>query len=99
MRNLYTFCTTTRIEEKVNLNKKIIQLFLFLFTLTPFINAQDNSSKNTYSMSLQELWNLEVTSASNMKEKLSEAPANVIIITQEDIKNGGGRFKYLMQVF
>ena len=40
-------------------------------------------------MSLEDLTKIEVTSVSKHKEKLSEAPAAIFVITQEDIRRSG----------
>jgi outer membrane receptor protein involved in Fe transport len=40
-------------------------------------------------LSLEELMNVHVVSASNMSEKLSEAPATVIVITAKDLRDRG----------
>ncbi|WP_168171502.1 TonB-dependent receptor [Lacimicrobium sp. SS2-24] len=48
--------------------------------------AQD---KDLFSMSIDELMNIEVVSASNMKERLIDAPATIIVISKEDIRQRG----------
>jgi outer membrane receptor protein involved in Fe transport len=48
-------------------------------------------------MSLEELMDVPVTSASNAPEKLSEAPAEVIILTREDLEQRG--YRQLVDVF
>src|SRR5947207_10673735 len=40
-------------------------------------------------MSLEDLTKIEVTSVSKHKEKLSDAPAAIFVITQEDIRRSG----------
>jgi len=42
-------------------------------------------------LSLEELMNVHVVTASNMSERLSEAPATVIVISREDIRRRGYR--------
>lgn len=49
------------------------------------------------SLNLADLLNLEIVSASNMAEELSDAPATVLVITSEDISNRG--YTDLMEIF
>ena len=42
-------------------------------------------------LSLEELLNVEVTSVSRREEKVSEAPASIHLITQDDIRRSGAR--------
>ncbi len=63
--------------QEVDVNNNIINIVL--------------SSKNTdiFDLSLEELMQLEVETATGRSEKISEAPANIIVISQEDIKKRG----------
>jgi iron complex outermembrane receptor protein len=45
--------------------------------------------KNLFSLSLEELGDIEVTSVSGRAEKLSSAPASIYVITGEDIRRSG----------
>lgn len=45
--------------------------------------------ENIYNMSLEELMNIQIISASNVTEKLSEAPATIIVLTAQDLKDRG----------
>jgi len=47
------------------------------------------SEVEIFDLSLEELMNMEVVSASNVKEKLSLAPATIIVITDKDISERG----------
>lgn len=51
--------------------------------------ADQSAAPNLSEATLQELMNMEVTSVSKKKEKLSRAAAAVYVITQEDIENSG----------
>jgi len=51
--------------------------------------ADTNSIQSLKRMSLDDLMNVEITSVSKKEEKLSEAPAAVYVLTQEDIHRSG----------
>jgi iron complex outermembrane receptor protein len=51
--------------------------------------ADTNSIQALKRMSLDDLMNVEITSVSKKEEKLSEAPAAVYVLTQEDIHRSG----------
>ena len=66
--------------------------FLLIFGSYTSLNAQETDSLNIddiFKMSLEELMDMKITSASNIQESTSDAPATVIVITQEDIQNRG----------
>jgi len=52
-------------------------------------SAQSAARGNLADLSLEELANLEVTSVSRRRERLSDAPASIFVITQEDIRRSG----------
>jgi outer membrane cobalamin receptor len=54
------------------------------------------SDVDLFDMSLEDLMNIEVVSASNKNEKLSEAPATTIVITKEQIQNRG--YKDMLEI-
>ena len=80
-------------------------LALILFSLTIAINtplsAQDQAKGKTndmtpeeedeylQSLSLEELLNLEITTAGKQKEKISDIPASIVVVTREDIDTYG----------
>lgn len=56
-----------------------------------------------FELTLEELLSLEVTTASRQKEKITEAPANIVVITEDEIEQYGWRdlkdiFKAIPQV-
>ncbi len=53
------------------------------------IPYHDSLAQSLFSMSLDQLLEMEVMSASNTAEKLNRAPATVIVITKEDIAERG----------
>lgn len=68
-----------------------ISLVFVLFACTSSINstfAQDSLS-SLMELSLVELMSLKVTSASNKSEGLNQAPATIVVITEEDILERG----------
>ncbi len=59
----------------------------FILTGTP--SWSDNSPRDLTDLSLEDLLQVSVTSVSKKEEKLSDAPAAVFVITQEDIRRSG----------
>lgn len=68
--------------------KYLFKIFLSLIVLSNISLFAQNTS-DISELSLEELMNLEITTASNSTEKLSEAPATTIVITKEDIYERG----------
>src|SRR5579864_6016807 len=64
-------------------------LFIFLFFFEIPLFSQQQSGKNLAQASLEDLLNIEVTSASRKEQKLSQVPAAIFVITQEDIHRSG----------
>jgi outer membrane receptor for ferrienterochelin and colicin len=68
----------------------LISLWLVSFLLTGnFAIAQDNEA--LFDLSLSDLLDIEVTTASKTSQKISEAPSIISVITSTDIKNMGAR--------
>lgn len=70
--------------------------FIVLFALTGWLNqgfaAAQNEQPNgepLKQLSLAELGNVEVTTASKEPEKISKTPAAIFVLTQEDIRRSG----------
>ncbi|MFH1196451.1 MAG: TonB-dependent receptor [bacterium] len=62
---------------------------IFLLSVFPIdLSAQE---KTLEEMTIEELMNIEVISASNRMQKLTEAPATIYVITEDDIKQYGYR--------
>ena len=57
--------------------------------LGPAIAAAQSTSDKLTDLSLEELSNLQITSASKRAERLSDAPASVFVITGDDIRRSG----------
>ena len=64
-------------------------LFLFSLYFTIPLFSQQQAGKNLAEASLEDLLNIEVTSASRKEQKLSQVPAAIFVITQEDIRRSG----------
>lgn len=69
------------------MTKRITLSLLALFTIVGFAFGQDD--KEYSEMSLEELLNLEISTASAVKENASEAPATTYVITSQDITERG----------
>ena len=78
--------------------KLLIISFIFTLPLNTFSDDSDIiSNEELLKMSLTELMNLKVVTASNVCEKKSEAPANIIVLSKNDIKRRG--YSDLSQIF
>ena len=80
---------------------KIFSLVCLIVVCPSFLPAQNQDSSGTAKkllrLSLKDLMNVEVVTASRKAEKYSEAPANVIIVTSDMIKRRG--YMNLTEVF
>lgn len=77
-----------------------LSLSILLFSNTTVVQAQQVdtlSIEDILSMSLEELMNIKITTASKYEERLSDAPATMIVITKEDIEQRG--YKELSEMF
>jgi iron complex outermembrane receptor protein len=61
---------------------------LALLALSPAM-AQDRSSGDLADLSLEQLSNVEITSVSRRSERLSDAPASIYVISNDDIRRSG----------
>lgn len=68
-----------------NLRQFLLGCTLILFV----VQAADADNKDYFDMSLEELMNVQVTSASKKSQQLSDVSAAVFVINQEDIKRSG----------
>src|SRR2546423_15566078 len=74
-------------------NKTNKLFFITFLSFIPFllraqIDTSDNAAKFSQ-LSFEDLMNISISTASKKIEKVSEAPATVYVITQEDIKQRG----------
>jgi hypothetical protein len=73
---------------------KWLACVLAMSALSTGVDAQDSSQGSAKpvdltSISIEDLMNIQVTSASKKAESLSSAPAAIFVITGEDIRRGG----------
>jgi len=68
----------------------LLKFILVLFITTVAVHAQDNQSNLTH-LSLEDLLDFEVVTASKVARQISDAPSAVSIVTAEDIKAYGYR--------
>ena len=80
------------------LNKKALLSFLIISALPVVSSAtaygKNNDMENIFSMSLEKLGNIEVTTATRQPEKLAESIATTYVITAEQLKAMGARTIY-----
>jgi outer membrane receptor for ferrienterochelin and colicins len=76
---------------------KIIQTLCFIFILSLLfpnsLSAQDlvNDTINLLDLSLRDLLNIKITTASKFEERLSDAPGMVSVISKDDLNRFGGQ--------
>jgi outer membrane receptor for ferrienterochelin and colicins len=68
-----------------------IPLLLLTYTLSPIKSAFSKEPDDLLDLPLDQLVNIEVVSASRFKQKSSEAPSAVDVVTAEDIRSYGWR--------
>ncbi len=66
-----------------------ILLLIFVLLFSKIFAQEEDSLAYLFDLSLQELMNVSVTSASKMAEPINEAPATIMVITSEQIKERG----------
>jgi outer membrane receptor protein involved in Fe transport len=73
--------------------RRICILFVILAIILPLnLNPQDNDTekiKRYFKMDIHQLLSLVITTAGKKKEKISDIPASVVIVTREEIENYG----------
>lgn len=62
---------------------------LTLFTLRPAAGAESNQSEDLFDMSIEQLMDIEIVSASKQAQKIGELSVPVSVITAEDIRRSG----------
>lgn len=85
--------------EMIELKRKIIPLILIasLYVHPSSTQAKTDKSRGSYDkkigaivkMTLEELMNLEINTASKKNERISEVPANMLIVSRDDIETYG----------
>jgi len=71
----------------------LIEFFLLILLVLTFwgsnVASAEKPDQDYFGMSIEDLMNIEVTSASKKSQKISETAAAVFVITQEDIRRSG----------
>lgn len=78
-------------------NKIIHMLICSIALLFGTARAQDYHTDSLYSLSLEDLLNIQVTTASKKPEKISNIPASIVIITRKEIEASG--YRSLEEIF
>ncbi|AIY66792.1 TonB-dependent receptor plug domain-containing protein [Pseudoalteromonas piratica] len=68
---------------------------LFYLVFTPFLWASEY--EDVFDLSLNDLFQVEITTASNRGERIKDAPATVIVVSKDDIKQRG--YESLDEIF
>ena len=66
-------------------------LLLFSLSVRGYLLAEQQAASDLFEMSLQELMNVEIVSASQKPETLLQSPSNITVITEKQIKEWGSR--------
>lgn len=66
----------------------VLVLFVFLLVNTPLL-CQESKTEDIADISIDELLNVELTTAGKKAEKISDIPASVVLITRSDIEKYG----------
>ncbi len=67
-------------------------LLTFLFSLSPnasLMAQEQEEAEDVMDMALEDLLNVEITTAGKQAEKIGEIPASVVVVTREDIEKYG----------
>lgn len=83
-----------QLSEKKRVLMLVIILIMFLSSWN--YPQEQEKIKKYFKMSLQELLNMEITTAGKKKEKIADIPASVILLTREDIETAG--FQNLQEI-
>jgi iron complex outermembrane recepter protein len=76
-------------ERQISHRGARVCLVLFTAMLCPALACSQQDSSDLSNQSLEQLMDIQVTSASKKAEKISAAPAAIFVITGDDIRRGG----------
>jgi outer membrane receptor for ferrienterochelin and colicins len=80
------------------MNRLYSAVLSFSFNLLAVFSAMaQGENQSLFELSFEELMEVEIISASNAKESISEAPATVIVLTRKEITNRG--YQNLSEIF
>ena len=72
------------------MGKLAIKIYSFIFLFLSFsLQAYEESEVDLFELSLSSLMNVKVTTASGIEESLSDAPAAMVVISENDFKKRG----------
>lgn len=80
---------STKDRLKIFLRAPVILFLVVIACTAPWCHGQQTPPKDLTSAAIEDLMNIEVTSASKKSEVLSGAPAAIFVVTSEDIRRGG----------
>jgi iron complex outermembrane receptor protein len=66
-----------------------VAIELVLFALVPLAAQAQSAQTDLTTLKIEDLMNIDVTSASKKEQKISKVPAAIFVITQEDIHRSG----------
>jgi outer membrane receptor for ferrienterochelin and colicins len=75
----------------------LFSIFLFSHPIIETFAQEEKGISDLLNLTLEELMNPEITTASQLKEKVSDAPGTVIVITKDDILSRG--YSELSEIF
>lgn len=78
-------------------NAKLLPLYCGVIAASIGVSAYANEDDFLAEMSLEDIMNITVVSASKSEEKLSEAPATMVVINQKEIRQRG--YKDITDIF
>jgi outer membrane receptor protein involved in Fe transport len=68
----------------------VLLMVAFIFSINPPVLAQEErEAEDIEEFSLEELLNVEITTAGRQPEKISEIPASIVLVTRRDIEKYG----------
>lgn len=73
----------------ITIVKKTKLFFLLAFVLVQNLSMAQQDSVNLYDLSLDDLMNVSIISASREKEDVYDAPVTAYVITRQDIEKSG----------
>jgi outer membrane receptor for ferrienterochelin and colicin len=79
--------TITHVKPKTMIMKLFLLFTFLLFGYQTFAQHDSVTVKDIYELSLEELMQISVVSASKVAQRATDAPATVYVITQQQIRN------------
>jgi len=84
----------------MNKRLNVLTIISILLNLVSFLNAQEKNSDSLFDLSLEELQDIEVSIASNIKTDVRRQPASITTISKGEIRLSGARtLSELLSIF